>query len=103
MLPLPSRSVHMFRAGVAIRKDIGEQANSGNDSFEPKCYCFHTVRDFLHRPSFLNITGEEGNHSTGANDGDHEPDQPAKRPAKTVLLPHGDHREGDAGYSEEYD
>ena len=47
-----------------------------------QCHCFHTVGDFFQRPSFLNVSGEEGNDSTGAYDGYGEPDDAPKRPAK---------------------
>ncbi len=66
MVSLLSRSVHKFRAGVAIRKDtwIGKPT-AGNDSFQHECHCFYTMRNFLQRSSFLNVTSEKGNNSTG--------------------------------------
>ena len=88
MLPLLSGSVHKFRAGVAIRKDTlrGSQ-QQGNESFQPKFHCFHPVRDFLKRPSLLNVSGEKGNDSTGGYDGDGEPDDAPQRPAEAILFP----------------
>jgi hypothetical protein len=61
-----------------------------------------SVRDFLQRASLLHISGEKSNHSTGTCDGDGEPDNAPKRPAETVLLPHGDECEDDAGQAQEY-
>ena len=50
------------------------------------------MRDLFQRLSFLNVSGEKGNDSTGAYDGNSEPDDAPQWPAETVLLPHGDQR-----------
>ena len=60
------------------------------------------MRDFLQRSCFLNVSGEKGDHGTGARDGDREPDDAPKWPAKPVLLPHGDQRVNDAGEAQDY-
>ena len=54
------------------------------------------------RSSLLNVSGEKGNNSTGDNDGQGEPDDAPKWPAKPVLLPHGDQRQGNENYAEKY-
>ena len=54
------------------------------------------VRDLLQRPGLLNISGEKGN-GAGNYDGEREPNDTFKRPAKSVLLAHGDQRVNDAG------
>ena len=54
------------------------------------------VRDLLQRPGLLNISGEKAN-GAGNYDGEREPNDTFKRPAKSVLLAHGDQRVNDAG------
>ena len=58
--------------------------------------------NFFQRSSLLNVSGEKGNDSAGTYDGDSEPDDAPKWPAKTILFPHGDQRVNDAGYAQEY-
>ena len=59
------------------------------------------VRDLLQRSSLLRVSGEKGN-GAGIYDGESEPNDTFKRPAKTILLPHGDQRVNDAGQAKEY-
>src|SRR5262247_3891748 len=68
----------------------------------PGCYDLSPVGDLLERPSFLQVSGEKGDHSTRACDDYGEPDDTPKRPAKTILFPHGDECEDDAGQAEDY-
>ena len=48
------------------------------------------------------VPGEKGNDSTGACDGQSEPDDAPKRPAKPILLPDGDQSEDDTGDAKDY-
>jgi len=43
--------------------------------------------DFFQRPGFLNVSGEKGN-GIGAYDGQGEPDDAPKWPAKPIFFPH---------------
>ena len=59
------------------------------------------VRDLLQRSRLLNVSGEKSN-GAGNYDGEREPNDTFKRPAKTILFAHGDQRVNDAGYAQEY-
>ena len=59
------------------------------------------MRDLLQRPSLLNISGEKGN-GAGNYDGESEPNDTFKRPAKTILFAHGNQRVNDAGQAQDY-
>ena len=60
-----------------------------NGSRQGISYGLYAAGDLLQRPSLLNVTGEEGN-GAGNYDGESEPNDTFKRPAKSVLLPDGD-------------
>ena len=55
-----------------------------------------TILSLLPLVGFLNVSGEKGN-GAGNYDGESEPNDTFKRPAKSVLLAHGDQRVNDAG------
>jgi hypothetical protein len=59
------------------------------------------VRDLLQRSGLLNMSGEKGN-GAGNYDGEREPNDTFKRPAKSVLLPHGDQSEDNTGDAKDY-
>src|SRR5262245_18433971 len=65
-------------------------------TFQPRCRRLHTVGYLLQRPSLLNVSGEKGN-GAGNSDVEREPSDTFNRPAKSVLLAHGDQRVNDAG------
>src|SRR4030095_12489803 len=69
MIQLLSRSVRKFRGGRGNQeRHLERRPTEGNDSFQPECHGFHTVRDFLQRSGLLNVSGEKGNDGTGAYD-----------------------------------
>ena len=75
---------------MAIRKrHLERKPTAGNDSFQHECHCFYTMRNFLQRSSLLNVSGEKGN-GAGNYDGESEPNDTFKWPAKTILFAHGD-------------
>ena len=71
---------------------------TGESSGSPQgiSYSLYAAGDLLQRPSLLNVTGEKGN-GAGNYDGESEPHDTFKRPAKSVLFGHGNQRVNDAG------
>ena len=59
--------------------------------------------DSFQRSGFLNVSSEKSDNGTGAYDGQGEPDDASEWPAETIFFPHGDERQGNENYGQEYD